>query len=50
VHEIIYGLEPKSAVAQLQKALHALVTGNTEDFEAIQRTGLALIIENLRKP
>jgi predicted nucleic acid-binding protein len=27
-----------------------LVTGNTEDFQAIQRTGVALHIENWREP
>jgi tRNA(fMet)-specific endonuclease VapC len=27
-----------------------LVTGNTEDFQAIQRTGIALHIENWRNP
>jgi len=27
-----------------------LVTGNTEDFQAVQRTGIALHVENWRKP
>lgn len=27
-----------------------LVTGNTEDFEKIQRTGVGLVIENWREP
>ena len=96
VHEIVFGLELKSAAAQLQKALAwlsrneeitpiaadyveaakikaaarkrgaivelpdcliaatsvrlglPLVTGNTEDFQAIQDAGLALQIENWR--
>lgn len=28
----------------------SLVTGNTEDFEAIQRTGTKLVIQNWREP
>jgi predicted nucleic acid-binding protein len=96
VHEIVFGLEMKNAVSQLQKALVwlnqneqitptapdyleaaiikaaarkrgltveladcliaavavrlglPLVTGNTEDFQAIQKTGIALQLENWR--
>ena len=96
VYEIVYGLELKAAVSQLQKALAwlgqneqvtpasadyvaaatikavarrqgsvlelpdcliaavavrlqmPLVTGNTEDFQAIQRTGVHLVLENWR--
>lgn len=97
VYEIVYGLELKSASAQLKRALAwlnqneqiipvntdyltaatvkatarkqgialelpdcliaavavrldwPLVTGNTEDFQAIQRTGIKLMIENWRE-
>jgi tRNA(fMet)-specific endonuclease VapC len=96
VHEIVFGLELRNAVAQLQRALVwlnkneqvtptatdyveaakikaaarkqgsiveladcliaavavrlglPLVTGNTEDFQAIQRTGIALQLQNWR--
>lgn len=96
VHEIVYGLELKSAARQLQKAVEwlgqneeitptssdylsaatikaaarkngsaielpdcliaavairldrPLVTGNTVDFQAIQRTGVNLVFENWR--
>ncbi len=96
VHEIVYGLELKSAATQLRKVVEwlkqneeitpssadyltaatikakarkngsalelpdcliaavavrlakPLVTGNTEDFEAIKRTGVNLILENWR--
>jgi predicted nucleic acid-binding protein len=96
VHEIVYGLELKSASSQLKRAAawlnqneeitptsadyltaatlkatagkngsalelpdcliaavairldRPLVTGNTEDFEAIQKTGVDLVLENWR--
>ena len=96
VHEIVYGLELKSAFAQLKRALEwlsrneevaptsadyitaarvktnarkigsavelpdcliaaiavrldrSLITGNTEDFKAIQKTGLNLALGNWR--
>jgi predicted nucleic acid-binding protein len=96
-HEIVYGLELKNAVSQLNKAIEwlnqneeitptsadyataakvkaaarksgyavelpdcliasvaarigrPLITGNTEDFTAIQRAGLNLALENWRK-
>ena len=97
VHEIVYGLELKSAVSQLNKAIEwlnkneeitptsadyrtaarvkavarrsgfavelpncliasvaarvgrPLVTGNTDDFTAIRRSGLNLVLENWRE-
>ena len=57
VYEIVYGLELKSAelpgclIAAIAVRLEIpLVTGNTEDFKAIQKTGIDLSIQNWREP
>lgn len=63
VYEIVYGLDPRQSHAaraplELTDCLIAaavrlgrpLVTGNTDDLQAIQKTGAKLIIDNWRKP
>jgi len=42
---------PDCLIGAVAVRLHCpLVTGNTEDFEAIQRTGIKLTIRNWREP